>query len=262
MGLIGFYGASPRDIRHTYDESLLQLLMRSDITLVSINWNAKQVMELMLRSFAKYHEPCRLMLVDNGSTDGSKEWLYEQGIPFFDFPTNIGHEAAINVVYPAITTKYVLLVDTDVIFYDNVFTYLNEFTDTVVAAGDLVKGDQLNEAVKPRLGAWFIMFNIEACRKVGITKFRDTSNWSYDVGSHFYERLWMANLQPLIIPRKPGNIDTDIIGMDFSKFGHFGKLSWNLENHRDRESEVNMRRKYAESRLNEFRDVNLKGVFI
>lgn len=233
-----------------------------NITVLSVNWNARPVMELMLRSLVKHHGSCKLMLVDNGSTDGSKEWLYEQQIPFLDFPTNIGHEAAINIVYPSITTKYVLLVDTDVIFYDNVFTYLDQFNETIVAAGDLVKGDQLHEAVKPRLGAWFILFDIEACRKVGITKFRDTSDWSFDVGSHFYDRLWKANLQPLIIPRKSGNIDSDIIGMDFEKFGHFGKLSWNLENHRDRESEVNMRRKYVESRLNEFRDVTLKGVFV
>lgn len=234
----------------------------NDITLVSINWNARSVMELMLRSFIKFHHGCRLILVDNGSTDGSKEWLYEQQIPFFDFPVNIGHEQAINVVYPSITTKYVLLVDTDVIFYDNVFAYLDQFTDTIVAAGDLVRGDQLHEAVKPRLGAWFILFDIDTCRKVGITKFRDTSDWSFDVGSHFYDRLWKSNLQPLIIPRKPGNIDTDIIGMDFLKFGHFGKLSWDLTKHGDRESEVIMRRKYVESRLNEFRDVSLKGKFI
>lgn len=64
-----------------------------DITLVSVSWNNKTVMELMLKSFVKHHykgEPLKLLLVDNGSDDGSKEWLKENKIPFYDFIINLG----------------------------------------------------------------------------------------------------------------------------------------------------------------------------
>lgn len=233
-----------------------------NITLLSVNWNARPAMELMLKSFVTHHGQVRLMLADNGSTDDSKQWLYDQGIPFLDFPTNIGHEQMLNVLYPAITTKYVLLVDTDVIFNDSVFGYFDQLVGPIVAAGDLINGDQLNSPIKPRLGAWFIAFDIERMRSVGVTKFRTKQAWDYDVASEFYENIWMNNLQPLIIDRLPGNIDNDVEGMKYGKFSHLGKVSWDLSKHGDREHEVKMRRDYINLRLNEFKDVDLKGKFV
>lgn len=234
------------------------------MTLMMVNWNARECVELALKTFWVHNTyiPVHLMLWDNGSTDGSKEWLYEQGIPFFDCPTNIGHEQSVNVMYPAISTKHVLLIDSDVIFNDECLSHYSlKLSSQVIAAGDLIRGDQLNEPVKPRLGAWFVMFNIEECRKIGILKFRDTSDWSMDVGSHFYDRIWRANKDVHIIPRLPGHIDYDVRGMKYGRFDHLGKASWNIENHGDRRDEVAMRRAYVREELKKYRDVDLKGKF-
>lgn len=234
------------------------------VTLMMVNWNAKECMELALTTFYIRHkwQPVHLMLWDNASTDGSKEWLYDKGIPFFDSKTNIGHEEAICVMYPAIQTKLVLLIDSDVIFNKECLNYYDRFlTDQVVAAGDLIRGDQLNAPVKPRLGAWMIYFDIEECRKIGILKFRDTTDWSMDVGSHFYDRIWRANKDVHIIPRLPGHIDYDQIGMKYDRFDHLGKCSWNLENHGDRKDEVERRRAYVKEELKKYQDIDMKGKF-
>lgn len=236
----------------------------TDLTLLSVNWNQRPAMELMLKSYVKYHwygDPLKLMLWDNGSTDDSKEWLHTNGIPFFDSKTNIGHENAVCVCYPSITTRYVCLVDSDIIFKDSVNYYLQNFSSQIIAAGDLIRGDQLDAPVKPRLGAWFVLFDILRCRQEGILTFRDNEDWSYDVASQFYENLWTRNLDVHIIPRLPGDIDKDPVGMQYRFHDHLGKLSWNVSEHMDREWEIGMRKEYVLKRLEEFKDVDLKGKF-
>ena len=61
------------------------------------------------QKFKAWAEPLKLMLVDNGSIGDSKQWLTDNGVPFIDCPINIGHEAAVNMVYEKINTRYCLL---------------------------------------------------------------------------------------------------------------------------------------------------------
>jgi len=237
-----------------------------DITLVSVNWNNKTVMELMLKSFVKHHykgEPLKLILVDNGSDDGSKEWLKENKIPFFDFIINHGHEQSVNVIYSCIETKYALLCDTDVEFLENVYDkYLPFLNDKCKVAGELITDDQLNAPIKPRIGAWFFMFDIEAMKEKGVNIFRAECGWDYDVGSWMTEKIFENGFTHHQIDRKKGNIDKDVLGMDYGSHIHFGKLSWNVANHMDREWEINMRMDYIRERLKDYDDIDLKGKFI
>ena len=232
----------------------------NDISLISVNWNQRSVMELMLKSYAVHHPGrLKLMLVDNGSTDGSKEWLVEQDIPFIDLPTNLGHEQALNVVYPYIRTKYALVVDTDVEFVAPVAQYRDCLDDNCIVAGELITRDN---GVTPRIGAWFFLFDIEAIRNKGVKKFRDSANWAYDVGGWMTEQIFNHGFTHHQIHMKPGDIDRDVIGMNYGTHYHLGKMSWNLDNHGDRIDEVNMRRKYVIDRLEHYKDVNIKGIYI
>jgi hypothetical protein len=240
-------------------------IMRSDCTLLSINWNNRPCLELMLKSYVKYHykgEPLKLILGDNASQDDSLQFYVDNGIPYYREPLNIGHEQLVDKLYPRIPTKYVLLVDSDIIFNEDCSVYLDSLNDTTVAAGDLIRDDKLTEPIKPRIAPWFILFDIETCRKHGITYFRNNTGWNYDVGSQFYENVWQSNLGVHIIPRLPGNQDLDLEGMSYSKFSHLLRMSWDLKKHSDREGEVMKRREYVESRLNDFKDIDLRGKFV
>lgn len=232
-----------------------------DITLISVNWNNVPCMDLMLRSYARHHPGLnRLIMVDNASTDGSLEFLKHNKIPYIRFGENIGHEQALNVIFPLIKTKYALIVDTDIEFVANVHGYLDLLNDKVLAVGDLITGDQLHSPVKPRIGAWFFMFDVEAIRAQGITKFRDSDDWSYDVGSWMTEQILKYGFIHEL-RRHPGDIDRDIVGMRYDKFNHLGKMSWNLENHSDRFDEVTMRKKYVIERLGDYQPVDLNNRF-
>lgn len=232
-----------------------------------VSFNTKEPLELTLKSYVKHHyegKPLKLALWDNHSVDGTDAWLRDNEIPVnvHSHYENIGHEAALEIMYPLIETKYVLLSDSDVLYLQNCNHYFDLLKDGVVAAGDLIRGDNLGSPVKPRLGAWSIWFDIEACREAGITWFRRSTNWSYDVASEFYENIWTRNLGVHIIPRLPGHLDYDIEGMKYGTHSHYGKLSWSLEKHSDRKDEIERRRVAITERLKEFEDIDLRGKFV
>src|SRR6267154_3598277 len=109
--------------------------MRSDTSLFVINWNNRPCLELLLKSYVRHHyngEPLKLILGDNASQDSSLEFCIENQIPFYREPTNIGHEQLVDKLYPRIATKYVLLVDSDILFYENCSSYLDCLNNKVV----------------------------------------------------------------------------------------------------------------------------------
>ena len=55
----------------------------------------------------------KVLVVDNGSTDGSVQWLREQGIPSIFLDHNTGFPGAVNVGIRAADTPYVLLLNND-----------------------------------------------------------------------------------------------------------------------------------------------------
>jgi glycosyltransferase involved in cell wall biosynthesis len=202
------------------------------------------------------------ILVDNGSTDGSKVWLTQNKIPFISLTENIGHEQAINHIYPLIRTKYALICDTDIEFFANIVdTYIPLLNSEVKLIGDYITGDQLDSPVKPRVGAWFYLFDIEAMRLRGWNVFRDSNDWSYDVGSFMTEKILEAGFKIHHIQRLNQDIDHELISMRYTTHNHIGKVSWDIEKHSDRHDEVVRRRKYIEEKLIEYSDIDLQNKF-
>lgn len=236
-----------------------------NLTLVTVNWNQKEVMELMLRSYVHHHykgEKLKLLLCDNGSTDGSMEWLNDNNIPHVQFAENVGHENAINLLYNDIKTPLCLLVDTDVEFRGDVSPYRHFIRENTVSVGELITGDNLGTPIRPRISPWFWMFDIEKMKSLGVNTFRTTADCAYDVGSEFWERMMQNGLTNLNLIRNPGHIDRDIEGMVYAKFVHYGKMSWDLEKHGDRYDEVMRRRAYVKQRLELYKDIDLTDKFI
>jgi glycosyltransferase involved in cell wall biosynthesis len=233
----------------------------NDITLVTINWNNQPAMELLLKSYVRYHyrgEPLNLLLVDNGSTDNCKTWLRENNIPFVDFPENIFHEPAICLIYEDIITKYALFCDTDIEFLDDISIYLQEMKGNCISVGELMDKDR-----PIRISSWFWLFDIQRMKENGVSVWRDLDNkgW-YDTGAWYWEQMVNLGFTNYNLPRKPGgDIDTGL-GIEYEKFRHFGKCSWDLVHSNDRIYEVNFRMSYIRQRVHEYQDIILKDKFI
>lgn len=239
-----------------------------DITLVTVNWNQQPCVELLLKSYVKYHycgTPLKLLLVDNDSDDGSREWMDDNDIPFVVTEANIGHENALNAIYDKIKTKYCLLNDTDVEYHDSVYSYLYLMNDYCISVGEMIDKNYMNDTkIKDRISPWFWLYDISKLKEAGVTYFRDPANenWTYDVASWQTEQLLNLGYTNHNLIRKPGHQDNDIVSMRYDKVDHIGKVSWNLDNHIDRYSEVMRRRQYVKDRLQLYEDIDLKGKFI
>lgn len=241
---------------------------QEDITLITVNWNQRPSLELLLKSYVQHHwigNPLKIILFDNNSEDGSKEWLLENGIPFISSHENIGHENAINKIYDRVRTKYVLLVDSDVQFTDYVFDYIDRLDNIIVSAGELIDKNFINDIkIKDRISPWFTLFNYHRVKDAGINLFRRAAceDWTYDVGSDFYERITKAGFQNFNIERLPGNQDDDLVSMKYEKFRHWGKVSWDVFEHLDRVTEIVKRREAILEEVKLYHNIDLKDKFI
>lgn len=88
--------------------------MQVRTTIIIPNYNGLKFMEPCFEALEKQTiKDYKILVVDNGSTDGSVEWLKEHKIPSIFLPENTGFTGAVNVGIQAADTPYVLLLNND-----------------------------------------------------------------------------------------------------------------------------------------------------
>ena len=88
--------------------------MAGKVTVVIPNYNGLKFMEPCFAALeAQSEKNFNVLVVDNGSTDGSVEWLKESGIPSVFLPENIGFPGAVNIGIKKAETPYVILLNND-----------------------------------------------------------------------------------------------------------------------------------------------------
>ena len=88
--------------------------MEKKVTIVIPNYNGLNYMEECFAALE--NQTCRdfqVLVVDNGSQDGSVEWLKEKQIPSIFLPENTGFTGAVNTGLKACTSPYVILLNND-----------------------------------------------------------------------------------------------------------------------------------------------------
>lgn len=83
-------------------------------TIIIPNYNGLKFIEMCMSALEK--QTCKdfeILVVDNGSTDGSVEWLKENEIPSIFLPENTGFSGAVNVGIKASKTPFVILLNND-----------------------------------------------------------------------------------------------------------------------------------------------------
>ena len=83
-------------------------------TIIIPNYNGLSFMEPCFEALDRQTtKDFKILVVDNGSTDGSVEWLKEKQIPSIFLPENTGFSGAVNVGIKAADTPYVILLNND-----------------------------------------------------------------------------------------------------------------------------------------------------
>jgi GT2 family glycosyltransferase len=113
------------------------------VSILIVNWNTR---DLVLRCLASLpndvpHLPCEVIVVDNGSVDGSGEALARRPeITLIRNERNLGYAAAVNQAYRRSSGEFVLLLNSDVDLTAEAFSRLAQFLvehPTAAAVGPL-----------------------------------------------------------------------------------------------------------------------------
>lgn len=84
------------------------------VTVIIPNYNGLQFMEPCFQALEKQnYKDFKVLVVDNGSSDGSVRWLKERGIPSVFLEENTGFSGAVNVGIKKADTPYVILLNND-----------------------------------------------------------------------------------------------------------------------------------------------------
>lgn len=89
------------------------LPLRNGVTVVTVNWNSLPLLRVTLAAVARHAPGARVIIVDNGSTDGSLDWLRSQRVKTISLPTNVGHGPALDIGFLAARTRHVIALDVD-----------------------------------------------------------------------------------------------------------------------------------------------------
>jgi GT2 family glycosyltransferase len=104
-----------------------------DVSIVIVNWNTKDLLRQCIRSV--YAESpsirCEVIVVDNGSTDGSIEMVRQEFIlvNLLVQSDNLGFAAANNIGIAAATGRYVLLLNSDTVVLDRAIEKTIDYAD-------------------------------------------------------------------------------------------------------------------------------------
>lgn len=113
-------------------------MKRPLVSVIVVNWNTKEDLRACLVSLRRHvsRVPLQVIVVDNASEDGSREWLEGQrGLEIVLNPGNRGFAPAVNQGLALARGKYTLLLNSDVTFREDAVAPLACFLARHPSAG-------------------------------------------------------------------------------------------------------------------------------
>lgn len=112
--------------------------MKAMISIIIVNWNGKDLLPACLDSLRQQiYQPLHITLVDNGSTDGSVDFVvkYYPEVKIVSLPINLGFSAANNIALRNVETEYVALINGDAVAHPSWLMTLVKALETHAEAG-------------------------------------------------------------------------------------------------------------------------------
>lgn len=121
-----------------------------DLSIIILNYKTKGLLKNCLNNLLSLDSKIdqEIIVVDNNSSDGTDELMKEKFplIRYIPLKRNIGHAAGNNAGIKAAKGKYILLLNTDIVFFDNsiekMFDFMEKNNDVAVLGAKLKNPDQ------------------------------------------------------------------------------------------------------------------------
>jgi GT2 family glycosyltransferase len=113
----------------------------SSVAVVIPSWNSRDLLLRCLDSLRDQRAGLELLVVDNGSSDGSVELLEERGVPHLALPDNLGFAAAVNLGASRVRAEAILALNADTVLRPG----------CVAGLLDALRGDPSLGGVQPRI---------------------------------------------------------------------------------------------------------------
>jgi glycosyltransferase involved in cell wall biosynthesis len=193
-----------------------------NLTILTCNYNTPKMTLNLLRSLKLTNKQLPDILVINTGDNGSDHDDLRKIVNCYDCG-NTSHGNAVNIGFDLIQTDYILLVDSDVIFLDDISKPFNIFKDKGLTLMGHVTGDRGGKSIYNRVDPWFCFMDLKKLKQWGI-KFYDhertkvtKSSKIYDIGSSMFEDVINC-----------GGYVGDCL-MEGKYFKHYEGMSWRVQ---------------------------------
>jgi len=161
-----------------------------DVSIILVNYNTKELTKNCIDSIIKqtYGVSFEIIVVDNASTDGSKEILEKNpNIIYIYNNKNLGFGNANNIGFTKATGKYIFLLNSDTYLLNNAIYEFWKFAESsakeIACIGSILYDSQLNintsevefPTFKKILSASLNKFNIFSKKKEPIKKYKENN---------------------------------------------------------------------------------------
>ncbi len=133
-----------------------------DVSVVIPNFNRADLLERALKSVAAQSDaPAEVVVVDNGSTDGSVECAERFGARVIRFQTNLGFSRAVNEASEGCATKYIMVLNNDAVLAPECLARLFEAAGR--SAAGMAAPMVMSESGHGKLDAAWDLLSLSGC---------------------------------------------------------------------------------------------------
>jgi len=171
-----------------------------NLTILTCSYNSKIHIETLLQSFAKVHgDGCyNLIVMDNSTNDETSVFLDNNNIKYIKNPGGT-HSKSIDRLLHECTTKYALLVDTDVMFIQPINKLMEIMqTNDGTIMGEIC-GDRGGFKLHCRIHPWFCLINVDNIKKHNIM-WHDQKRIDSTNSGYFYNTIPIHPIKNNTIP--------------------------------------------------------------
>ena len=187
-----------------------------DLTIVTCNCDTPDLIINLKRSIEKHCSVLpKILVIDTGESS----MMGIQNIKML----NTSHGNAVNAAFDLVKTRYMLLVDSDVLFLKDIKQPYEKFKEGgFVLMGEVV-GDRGGKSLYPRVNPWFCFIDLEQLKEHNINFYDHhrtkeiKSERIYDIGSTMFEDVIKAELT--VANAK----------MENKYFKHYEGMSWRVQ---------------------------------